>query len=214
MKPAHHLLGSTGGSGSLYTLRTIFHLLKLEGRTTWVPSVNFFRVLKQETGLSRDDLFKGGLSNSLGEYFGQSAGPVKHEIDIADYRDIGHSAASGSAMYAGMLVMPCSMKTLASVAAGITNNLIERAADVCLKERRKLILVPRETPYHLIHIENMRTLTLSGAVIMPASPGFYHNPQSIIDLYDFMVARAFQHLGIEQNVMQPYKGDSESGFSE
>ena len=110
--------------------------------------------------------------------------------------------ASGSGQPGPVVVCPCSTGTLSAIATGASNNLIERAADVALKERRKLILVPRETPFSEIHLQNMLTLTRMGAVVMPACPGFYHEPQSIDDLVDFMVARILSQLGIEQSIMQ------------
>jgi 4-hydroxy-3-polyprenylbenzoate decarboxylase len=106
-----------------------------------------------------------------------------------------------------MVVCPCSTGTLSAIATGASNNLIERAADVALKERRQLILVPREAPYSEIHLEHMLKLTRMGAVILPASPGFYHKPESIEDLIDFVVARVLNQLGIEQSIM-PRWGES------
>jgi 4-hydroxy-3-polyprenylbenzoate decarboxylase len=100
-----------------------------------------------------------------------------------------------------MIVCPCSTGTLAAISQGMSDNLIERAADVVIKERGQLILVPRETPYSTIHLQNMLTLSQMGVTIMPASPGFYHNPKSINDLIDFMVGRMLDHLGIDQTIM-------------
>jgi flavin prenyltransferase len=110
--------------------------------------------------------------------------------------DRGATPASGSAPSRGMVVCPCSMGTLASIAQGTTRSLIERSADVVLKERRRLILVPRETPYSMIHLENMLRLTQAGAVVLPASPGFYHRPAEIADLVDFVVGRVLSQLGV------------------
>ena len=109
--------------------------------------------------------------------------------------------ASGSAAPKTMIVCPCSTGTLAAIAHGMSDNLIERAADVVIKERGQLILVPRETPFSTIHLQNMLSLSQNGATIMPAAPGFYHNPKSIDDLIDFMVGRILDHLGIEQTLM-------------
>jgi 4-hydroxy-3-polyprenylbenzoate decarboxylase len=110
--------------------------------------------------------------------------------------DRGAAPASGSALNAGMVICPCSMGTLSAIAQGASRSLIERAADVALKERRPLILVPRETPLSLIHLENMLMVTRAGAVVMPAAPGFYHRPHEVTDLVDFMVARVMDHLGV------------------
>ena len=109
--------------------------------------------------------------------------------------------ASGSAAPKQMIVCPCSTGTLAAIAHGMSDNLIERAADVVLKERGQLILVPRETPFSTLHLQNMLSLSQQGAVIMPAAPGFYHKPTSISDLIDFMVGRMLDHLGVEQSIM-------------
>lgn len=114
--------------------------------------------------------------------------------------------ASGSSSVDAMVVCPCSMATLSSIAVGASSNLMERAADVILKEQKKLILVPRETPFSEIHLENMLKLARMRTVIMPANPGFYNQPQSVNDIVDFIVARILDHLGIEQN-MQPKWGE-------
>jgi flavin prenyltransferase len=111
--------------------------------------------------------------------------------------DRGATPASGSTPSRGMVVCPCSMGTLASIAQGTTRSLIERAADVVLKERRKLVLVPRETPYSLIHLQNMTRLARAGAVILPASPGFYHRPEAVDELIDFVVGRILAQVGVE-----------------
>ena len=115
--------------------------------------------------------------------------------------DVGASIASGSFRTEAMVVAPCSMKTLAAVAHGLSDNLLTRAADVTLKERRPLILVPRETPLSAIHLENMLRLTRAGAIVMPAAPGFYNRPTRIAELVDFMVARVLDHLDVPQTLV-------------
>jgi 4-hydroxy-3-polyprenylbenzoate decarboxylase len=120
--------------------------------------------------------------------------------------DRGAPPASGSALTAGMIVCPCSMGTLSAISVGSSRSLIERAADVTLKEKRKLILVPRETPLSAIHLANMLRLTRAGAVVMPASPGFYHRPETISDLVDFVVARMLDHLQVEQSLVKRWDG--------
>jgi 4-hydroxy-3-polyprenylbenzoate decarboxylase len=122
--------------------------------------------------------------------------------------DRGASPASGSALTAGMIVCPCSMGTLSAISVGASRSLIERAADVTLKERRKLILVPRETPLSAIHLGNMLRLTRAGAVVMPASPGFYHRPEQISELVDFVVARMLDQLGVDQKLVKRWDGRS------
>jgi len=120
------------------------------------------------------------------------------------YRDLEQAIASGSYRHDGMAVCPCSGGTLGRIATGASTNLIERAADVCLKERRRLVLVPRETPLSLIHIQNMLTLTQAGAVILPASPGFYAQNDSVERLVDFIVSRVLDVLGVENDLMRRY----------
>jgi len=119
------------------------------------------------------------------------------EVELIDEKNVGASIASGSFQHNGMIVVPCSGGTLGRISNGISSNVIDRAALVCLKERRKIILVTRETPLGLIDIENMRKVTEAGALLMPASPGFYHKPETIDDLISFIVDRILDHLGIE-----------------
>jgi 4-hydroxy-3-polyprenylbenzoate decarboxylase len=138
------------------------------------------------------------------------ASPWDAHVTVYDDADRGAGPASGSAKTAGMVICPCSMGTLASIAAGTSRSLVERAADVTLKERRPLVLVPRETPLSAIHLENMLRLTRAGAVVLPASPGFYHRPASIAELVDFVVARVLDHLGVE-NTLAPRWGESGEG---
>ena len=136
--------------------------------------------------------------------FGEMPGPGR--VVFHHPEDFSAGIASGSFLTGGMVVSPCSMSTLGSIAHGITTNLVTRAADVHLKERRKLILVPRETPLSLIHIENMAAVTRAGAVLLPAMPGWYHRPQTLDDLIKFIVGRVCDQLGID-NAMIPRWGD-------
>jgi len=124
----------------------------------------------------------------------------ERQVTVYDDGDRGAAPASGSARTSGMVICPCSMGTLAAIAAGTSRSLVERAADVTLKERRRLVLVPRETPLSTIHLENMLRLTRAGATVLPAAPGFYHRPQSIDALVDFVVARVLDQLGVEHAV--------------
>jgi 4-hydroxy-3-polyprenylbenzoate decarboxylase len=130
-------------------------------------------------------------------------------VTVCDDDDRGAAPASGSALHAGMVICPCSMGTLSAISVGASRSLVERAADVTLKERRPLILVPRETPLSAIHLENMLRVTRAGAIVMPAAPGFYHRPREIAELVDFMVARVLDHLGVAHALAHRWTGVSE-----
>lgn len=180
----------TGASGAPYAVR-LLEALVLARRPVWlVVSSHGFRLLSTESGIA--DVA------ALRAHVGADAWDA--HVTVFDDGDRGARPASGSARTAGMVVCPCSMGTVASIASGTSRSLVERAADVTLKERRPLVLVPRETPLSLIHLENMLTLTRAGAVVMPAAPGFYHRPTRIAELVDFMVARVLDHLGVEHEV--------------
>jgi 4-hydroxy-3-polyprenylbenzoate decarboxylase len=191
----------TGGSGSPYAVR-LLQVLCRAGRTVHLTvSTSGAQVLREETGLAValtrfDPTVFGDLGSGKLIYHHQS--------------DFNAGIASGSFRTAGMVVSPCSMSTLASIAHGITANLVTRAADVHLKERRKLILVPRETPLSLVHIENMAAVTRAGAIVLPAMPGWYHQPRTLEDLVDFVVARICDQLGVEVNLMKRW-GDQGAG---
>ena len=182
------VLAMTGASGAPYAVR-LLQVLCRAGRTVHLTiSTSGAQVLNEETGLAV------ALSRFDPGPFGDLApGRVVYHHQA----DFGAGIASGSFRTAGMVVSPCSMSTLASIAHGITSNLVTRAADVHLKERRKLILVPRETPLSLVHLENMAAVTRAGAIVLPAMPGWYHRPGSLADLVDFVVARVGDQLGVE-----------------
>lgn len=184
--------GITGASGAPYAVRLLRALNEGGTPVRLIVSGYGLRLLQEESGIDGLD----GLRAATGDW---------SRVELYDSLDRGATPASGSAPSAGMVVCPCSMGTLASIAAGTSRNLVERAADVALKERRPLILVPRETPLSLIHLENMTRLTRAGATIMPAAPGFYHRPQGIDDLVDFVVARILDHLGVAHGVGTRWK---------
>lgn len=176
-------LALTGASGAPYAVRLLEVLNDLGIPVRLIISSTGWRLLQEESGIDGE----GALRERTGDW---------SRVSVYDDADRGGTPASGSAPSRGMVVCPCSMGTLASIAQGISRSLIERAADVCLKERRPLILVPRETPYSAIHLENMLRLTRAGALVLPASPGFYHRPREIGELVDFVVARILDQLGI------------------
>jgi 4-hydroxy-3-polyprenylbenzoate decarboxylase len=184
--------GITGASGAPYAVRLLRALNESGTPVRLIVSGYGLRLLAEESGIEGVD----GLRAATGDW---------SRVELYDSLDRGATPASGSAPSAGMVVCPCSMGTLASIAAGTSRNLVERAADVALKERRPLILVPRETPLSLIHLENMTRLTRAGATIMPAAPGFYHRPKSIDDLVDFVAARIMDHLGVEHAIGARWK---------
>jgi len=176
----------TGASGAPYAVRLLTALVDAKESVQLIVSSHGLRLLETELGI-----------NSI-EALRQRVGRVKWDsrVTVFDDADRGAAPASGSAINAGMVICPCSMGTLSAIAAGSSRSLVERAADVALKERRKLILVPRETPLSAIHLENMLRVTRAGAVVMPAAPGFYHKPASIDDLVNFIVARILDHLAV------------------
>jgi len=184
--------GITGASGAPYAVRVLRALNEAAVPVRLIVSSYGLRLLKEESGIDGVD----GLRAATGDW---------SRVEFYDSLDRGATPASGSAPSRGMVVCPCSMGTLASIAAGTSRNLVERAADVALKERRPLVLVPRETPLSLVHLENMTRLTRAGATIMPAAPGFYHRPRSIDDLVDFVAARILDHLGVEHTVGRRWK---------
>ena len=187
MNDAPVTLAMTGASGARYAVRLLGVLNGASVPVSLVISEVGWRLLNEEMDI-RDET---GLRKLTGDW---------SRVKVFADNDRGATPASGSAPSRGMVVCPCSMGTLASIAQGTTRSLIERAADVCLKERRKLILVPRETPYSSIHLENMLRLTNAGAVVLPASPGFYHRPESIDELIDFVVGRVVAQLGIDVKI--------------
>ena len=180
----------TGASGAPYAVR-LLQALVAAGQPTWlIVSDHGLRLLETEVGI--------GSIDRLRERVG--AAEWDAQVRLFDDRDRGALPALGSVPSRGMVICPCSMGTIAALAQGTSRSLIERAADVALKERRKLIVVPRETPYSDIHLENMLRLTRAGAVVLPASPGFYHRPQRIEELVDFVVGRILDQVGVKHEM--------------
>jgi 4-hydroxy-3-polyprenylbenzoate decarboxylase len=191
------VLGLTGASGAPYAVTLIRELLKAERNVSLIISKFGWRLLRTESAIGDIAALQDAVGKKAWDKFVRL-----HEND-----DRGAQPASGSWPTAGMVICPCSMGTLSAVSVGASRSLIERAADVTLKERRKLILVPRETPMSAIHLENMLRLARAGAVVMPAAPGYYNKPQSIQDLVDFMVARVLDHLDVEHSVGKRWSGE-------
>ena len=176
----------TGASGAPYAVR-LLQALAAAGQPTWlIVSDHGLRLLETETNVRSVD--------ELRERVGQKEWDAT--VRTFDDRDRGALPASGSVRTKGMVICPCSMGTVAAIATGTSRSLIERAADVVLKERRRLVVVPRETPYSDIHLENMLRLTRAGGVVLPASPGFYHRPTRIEELVDFVVGRILDHVDV------------------
>jgi 4-hydroxy-3-polyprenylbenzoate decarboxylase len=187
----------TGASGAPYAVRLLETLAEAKQRIALIVSDHGLRLLDTEMAIKSVD----DLRQRVG------AAGWDAMVRVYDDRDRGAAPASGSARTAGMVICPCSMGTMSAIAVGASRSLVERAADVALKERRRLILVPRESPYSAIHLENMLGLTRAGAVILPASPGFYHRPRTIQDLVDFVVARVLDHLGVEHSLVPRWGGE-------
>lgn len=193
------VLAITGASGAPYAVRLLQQLVVLQVPTWLIVSSHGFRLLATESDIP--DL------HSLRAHVGADAFDAC--VTVFDDNDRGAAPASGSARSSGMVVCPCSMGTVSAIAHGTSRSLVERAADVALKERRKLILVPRETPLSLIHLENLTQVTRAGATVIPAAPGFYHKPASIDDLLDFVVARVLDHLDVEHTLGKRWGGEVE-----
>ncbi len=188
------ILAITGASGAPYGVR-LLEVLATHRVPTWLlVSDHGWRLLQEECGIAA----KEGLQ--------QATGGDWSSVTLFDDRNRGAQPASGSAPTAGMVICPCSMGTVAAVAHGTSRSLIERAADVVLKERRRLILVPRETPLSLIHLRNLTLVTEAGAVVLPAAPGFYHRPAKVEELVDFIVQRVVDHLGLDIQIAKRWQG--------
>jgi flavin prenyltransferase len=160
-----------------------------------IPSEHGLRLLRDECGIKSLE----GLKEATGGDWSS--------VTVFPDDDRGALPASGSQRTGGMVICPCSMGTVAAVAAGTSRSLVERAADVTLKERRKLVLVPRETPLSLVHLRNLVTVTEAGAVVIPAAPGFYHRPSSVGELVDFIVQRVLDQLELEIEIARRWTGD-------
>ena len=196
-------LAMTGASGALYGLRLLESLLEAGETVDFMLSAPGQVVVSTESDLTLSGR-PAEIQRILTERFGARDGQLR----VFGREEWSAPIASGSGVPRAMVICPCTMGTLAAVACGMSDNLIDRAADVVLKEGRKLILVPRETPFSVIHLENMLRLARMGAVILPPNPGFYHQPRTLDDLVNFIVARILDQLGIAQALV-PRWGDEQ-----
>ena len=191
----------TGASGAIYALRTLRALLMNGDEVHLIVSGFGWMLLREEAGF---DGKQAEFENFLADRYG--AGIANGRVIVHQIGNMAAPVASGSVDLRGMVVVPCSMKYLANIAHGASGNLIERAADVTLKERRPLILVPRETPMNLIHLRNMTAAAEAGAAILPAMPAFYQKPETFDDLADFIAGRILSLLGMEHDLFPPWTG--------
>ncbi|HEY7686975.1 MAG TPA: flavin prenyltransferase UbiX [Gemmatimonadales bacterium] len=188
------ILAITGASGAPYGVRLLEVLATHQVPTWLLVSSHGWRLLEEECGIEGEPALR------------RATGGDWASVTLFDDKDRGARPASGSAPTAGMVICPCSMGTAAAIAHGTSRSLIERAADVVLKERRRLILVPRETPLSLVHLRNLMLATEAGAIVLPAAPGFYHRPARVSELVDFIVQRVLDHLGVEIELVQRWGG--------
>ena len=182
------IIAITGATGTIYGIRLLEVLAQLDNIET--------HLLLSSAGVltaQHESTYKKADIEALADV-------------VHNYKDISASISSGSFLTAGMIIAPCTMNTLGAIAAGLDNNLISRAANVTLKERRKLVLLPRETPLHLVHLRNMATVTEMGGIIAPPVPSFYNNPTSIADIIDQTVGRTLDYLGIETTLVKRWQG--------
>ena len=201
---ARFIVGISGASGAPYVRSVLRTLARSDHELDLVVTSSGAKVLEVEEGVK----FSGDIDSDVTEL----SRWLEYDMSNRDGFQWHHSnnvaadIASGSCHVDGMVVVPCSGGTLARIANGMSQSLLERAADVTLKERRRLILVPRETPLSLVHLRNMTAVTKAGAIVLPASPGFYHNPKSINDLVDMISGRILYHLGLESDLLQVWNG--------
>ena len=194
------VVAMTGASGSIYGVRFLESILEHYDRIYVTISENASAVIRTELGIDvpSDRMDTHAL---LGKYC--------EKVEVCSPHDLTAPPASGSVCHEGMVIIPCSMGTAGRIASGVSNDLTTRAADVCLKERRRLIMVVRETPRNLIHLRNLTALAEAGATILPATPAFYNNPKSIEDIVEFVIARVMQQLGLKHPRVSEWQGVEE-----
>ncbi len=204
------VIGITGASGAPYARTVLYELLRGGHQVFAVVSDSGRKVLHVESGISLT-----GNTQADRDPIHQWIGLADSEsgLTLLHHQDVAAPIASGSFPIDGMAIVPCSGGVLGRIANGISSGLIERAADVCLKERRRLILVPRETPISLVHLRNMTAATEAGAIVLPASPGFYHLPKTIQDLVDGVACRVIHHLGVTTPLLREWRGPQPSAYA-
>ncbi|WP_414590353.1 flavin prenyltransferase UbiX [Anabaena sp. CCY 9614] len=196
------ILGVSGASGLIYAVRALKYLLTADYEIELVASKSTYMVWQAE-----QEIRMPAEPTGQEQFWREQAGvPLGGKLSCHPWGDVGAGIASGSFRTLGMIIMPCSMSTVAKLAVGLSSDLLERAADVQIKEGRKLVIVPRETPFSLIHLRNLTTLAEAGVRVVPAIPAWYHNPQTIEDLVDFVVARALDQLDIDCIPIQLWQG--------
>ncbi len=218
MKKESYIVAITGASGSIYGFKLLYELIKHNFYVYLIISKSAFKVIKDElnmfSGINLDNENKNGATSTNYIYNNNVYSEIKLKFNIDDknnyeYLDemfIESKISSGSASgIKGMAVIPCSMGSLSRIANGSSGNLIERASDVILKERKKLIVSPRETPLNDIHLKNMLSLSRSGAIILPPMPAFYNKPESIDDMVDFITGKIMDSFGIENNIYKRWE---------
>jgi len=205
MNEASIALAMTGASGAQYGLRLLECLLQAQRKVYLMISKPALLVINTET-----DVRLGNRTTEIARSLSSRFGADPAQLQVYGQDEWTAPVASGSAAPRAMVVCPCSLATVSSIAVGASRNLIERAADVMLKEQRRLILVPREAPLSVVHLENLLRLARMGVLILPASPGFYHRPQRIEDLVDFVVARILDQLEVPHELAPRWGLDEES----
>lgn len=195
------VLAMTGASGAIYGLRLFQYLMEINQPVDLLVSRGAKQVMLEEMGLNFGDDLVGGMLNYLSL-------PTDSPVNLHRLENYGASVASGSYRTRGMAIVPCSLGTLGSVAAGLTESLIHRAATVTLKERRTLLVLLREMPFGQIQLKNMLTLSEAGAIVCSASPGFYHKPQTVSDMVDFVVGRVLDQFDFDHSLFKRWKEDA------
>ena len=198
------IVAISGASGTIYGMRLLHFLLENNYKVEFVISESASKVAQVEIDLNLS-LEPKILKEQVLSYLGNSVSKKEELLNVWSHKDIAASISSGSYRTSGMIIIPASMGTIGAIASGTSDNLITRAADVCLKERRKLILVPREMPFSTIHLENLTRLSIAGAIITPACPGFYHAPKDLNDAIDFVVGKVLDLIGIDHSLFKRWR---------